>query len=289
MDARCQRRVEKVLMRLGELPAMPEAVAEVLRLTDDPSAEIHHISAAIEQDPALSAKVLRLSNSAYYGLKRQVGSIKLALVILGIRELRNIVLGSAAFSTVQAGESVPERTQELWRHSLIVAGLCKRLGDELRLEFQGEDFTAGLLHDMGKLVLWQRRERAYEAITREADKSPLTLYVLENETLGFTHADVAAALMQHWGLPDALVDALWLHHPVTGASLRSAVEPRLAALTRLANIAAHSGIEPPGDAARLDPEARDVLLSWPSGWVCPDFEMLAETKLELEAMPVPAL
>ncbi|MDX9976070.1 MAG: HDOD domain-containing protein, partial [FCB group bacterium] len=158
--------LNRVVSQLPDLPALPESVQEAMRLMESPSADASEISAAIERDPALTAKFLRLSNSSYYGLKRQVSSIRLAIVVLGMREVRNVLLGMAAFDAAHGHIQGDPLIQDMWRHSLEVAALSKKLGAELRLGLQGEDFVAGLLHDVGKAVLNFQFGPRYRAMYR---------------------------------------------------------------------------------------------------------------------------
>ena len=124
-------------------------------------------------------------------------------------------------------------------HSTRVAALCKKLGAHAKGTFQGEDFIAGLLHDVGKMVLWRQLEGEYRELYFAAQKSGVPLHVAEREKFGFDHADVIGALAAVWNLPDSLRLAMLYHHDAPGRDLQSAKSPRLAALLRIANAAAH--------------------------------------------------
>ena len=100
-----KKAVDRIIARVGDLPAMPAVVSEVLRVTDDPATAMSEVSSIVQADPALTAKILRVSNSSYYGMKQYVGTLKLALVILGVREVRNIVLGITVFETLKNEKS----------------------------------------------------------------------------------------------------------------------------------------------------------------------------------------
>lgn len=252
-----QSNIDEVVASLGDLPAMPKVVAEVLRLTEDTTVPMSEVSQIIEKDPALTAKLLKISNSPYYGMRQVVGTLKLALVILGTQEVRNIVMGVAVIDGLR-----DSRTEELlksddfWKHSVLVGGFAKQLGNYLELGLQGEDFVSGLLHDIGKLVLLQQLYDEYEALYRKSRLLQLPLVELEREAFGFDHADAAAALARHWNLPETLADAVWCHHPREDRSLKAAKDPRLAALVRIANAAAHEDLSAgsPEDVACVNDE-----------------------------------
>lgn len=234
-----QGNLEKVIHRVGELPAMPEVATEVIRLTDDPGVDIGEVGEVIQQDPALTAKLLQVSNSAYYGMRQVVGTVKLALVILGVSEVRNIVLALSVFDAFGGKGKVEELTRDgFWNHSFRVGAIAKRLGSHFELSFQGEDFVAGLLHDIGKLVLWNQLEEEYQDIYHASKQDGADLYALELDALGFDHADAGAALLRYWDMPETLADAVAYHHARDDRALTEAIDPKLAALVRVANLAA---------------------------------------------------
>ena len=232
--------IEEIVRKLGELPAMPLVVSEVLNRTEDPTISLSEVSGIIQQDPALTAKILKVSNSPYYGMRQVVGTLKLALVILGVREIRNIVLGISVVDALR-DESTDDLLREhgFWEHSALVAGMAKKLGTHLKLNFQGEDFIAGLLHDIGKMVLWRQLKGEYEQVFQMADGGVVELCKLEKTAFGFDHADAAAALAMRWNLPETLADAVRCHHSDTTRQLADAKDPQLAAVVRVANLAAH--------------------------------------------------
>ncbi|HIJ64527.1 MAG TPA: HDOD domain-containing protein [Candidatus Hydrogenedentes bacterium] len=232
-----EKELARVVARMGDLPAMPGIVAEVLRLSDDPKTGMAEMSEAIQRDPALSAKILRVSNSPYYGMRGYVGTLKLALVILGMVEVRNIALGISIFDALRDKTTEALLASDFWNHAFVVAALARKLGSRLGLGMQGEDFIAGLLHDIGKLVLWRQIGQEYIDIFRAGGGRGRPLCTLEAEQLGFTHADAAAALALQWNLPKSLADAIWCHAPA-GRNLDKAGNPRLAAIVRIANLAA---------------------------------------------------
>ena len=230
--------IDAIVSKIGDLPAVPEVVAEVIALTEDPEIELTDMVAAIEKDPALTAKVLKISNSSYYGMRQVVGSLRLALVVLGIREVRNVVLGIGIIDTLRLDRAkVLLDPTNFWDHSFKTGGLARRLTAHFDLALQGEEFVAGLLHDIGKLVLWRQNADEYKKVFRAAASPSEILQHIERDAFGFDHADIGAALAKSWNMPETLVDAIGYHHERDDLSLSDAADPQLAALIRIADLA----------------------------------------------------
>ena len=229
-------RISKIVSRVGDLPAMPESVSEVLRITGNPSASMTEVSAVVQSDPGMTAKILRVSNSSYYGMKQHVGTLKLALIILGVREVRNIVLGVSVFDAMRDGVD-PQTLQSIWMSGLRTAGLVKRLGREMAVAMQGEEFIAGLLSNIGKLALYREFGHKYTPMHLACERNWSALLAAENTLAGCTPADIAAALAFRWNLPRSLADALWFQYPNPEHLLSNAADPELAALLRIAKLA----------------------------------------------------
>ena len=233
--------IERIVASVGDLPAMPAVVSEVLRMTDDPASDMAKVSSTIQADPAMTAKILRVSNSPYYGMKQYVGTLKLALVILGVREVRNIVLGISVFETLKDAKTDAKLVQDIWHHSLQVAGVAKNLGATMGLGLQGEEFITGLLSDIGKMVLLRQMGERYGKLLTKFQSDTTGLCQEELLEVGCTHADLAMALAAHWNLPQSLCDSLWYQYSCTceDRSLKGAVDPKLAAVVRIAKSAVY--------------------------------------------------
>jgi HD-like signal output (HDOD) protein len=231
---------ERVNGIVGDLPALPAVVGEVLRVTEDPNASTADVSEIVQSDPAMTAKVLRVSNSSYYGMKQYVGTLKLALVILGVREVRNIVLGISVFETVSERGSDMKVAQEIWNGSLKTAGVCKKLAAVMGLGLQGEEFIAGLLADIGLMGLLRSDDATYQVLYESLSHDKLALRKAESLHYGFTHAAVSMAMTQRWNLPQTLSDALGMQYQSEGVSLRDSKDPKLTALVRIAKAIEHT-------------------------------------------------
>ena len=190
----------RAIAEFGDLPTLAPVAVEVLRLADDDRATLDDIGRAISRDPGLASQMLRVANSAMYGMGGEVTSLGRAATILG---LRTVKLLSLSFSVVTRPDESDATGQRLWRHTLIKAALSRRLADTYERRLADECFIAGLLGNMGKLVL-EGQPRYVEA----RGNAPWIDPVAEMEMLGTTSDDIAALVLESWGLPQLLADAI---------------------------------------------------------------------------------
>jgi len=188
---------------------MPPVVQEVLRLTASKDAQARDLADAVSQDQGLASKLLRLANSAYYGLSRQVSSVPEAVNVVGFSKVRTAAIASAAYEVVPGSDR--ELRSRLWRHSVAVASVCNRLAVRSGHLDPEEAVAAGLLHDSGVLVFDQVYPREYRAV-REAVTDEVALPEVEAREMGLTHAELGSRLLIHWSLPIALTIAAAGHH-----------------------------------------------------------------------------
>ena len=239
MQTPINKGVERLVLDLSDLPALPSVVSEVMSLTEVPNVSMERIGAQIEKDPVLTAKILKVSNSPYYGMRRFIGTLKLALVVLGVREVRNIVLGVSVFDAVDDKSLNRVVREAFWAHATLVGGIARHIAVDVVAGLQGEEFVSGLLHDMGKMVMWRQMGEPYLSLMSAFGDNPAQMQQKELALFGYDHADVAAALSFHWNLPRTLADAVYYHHERTDGVLADAKDPRLAALIRMADQLAH--------------------------------------------------
>lgn len=193
------------------LPALPESYRRLSALLDDPSSSLREVAAVVEHDMAISAKLLQLVNSAFFGLPRRVTSVAQAVSYLGVSLVKNLVLSLSVFSMFTDAERPPGFSLEaVEEHSFAVAsvasGLCGR-------NEQAEDaFMAGLLQDIGKLILAKHMPEQFVEVMCIAVDEGRPMHELEVEHLGVTHAEIGAYLLGIWGLPVAVVEGVANHH-----------------------------------------------------------------------------
>jgi len=235
MDEQAVQQFRAEVIARKNLPTLPTVLTKILQLVDGESSNGRDLIAVIERDQALTGKMLRLANSAFFGQSRRVATIPRAVVLLGFTTVRNLALGVKVWDALGAGVSRP-RLQELWAHGVAVAVATKSLTARLRAGDPDEAFTAGLLHDVGRLVLAMRfREHYWETAggAGEAD----VLDASESAAFGVDHAEVGAWILEAWSLPATIVDAVRLHHTAdarTGVPAVLGVADRLVAGTDVA-------------------------------------------------------
>jgi putative nucleotidyltransferase with HDIG domain len=217
--------IERLLQSVNDLPSLPEVALKVTRLVEDPSVSAAAIGRVVSTDQALTARVLRLANSAFYGVSRRIGTVQEAVVVLGFRTIKTLTLAASLYPAL-SGEvrGYALERGDLWRHSIACAvgaqALAKEMGStapRVGPVTPDEAFVAGLLHDIGKMVL-SVHLKEYFGQTRDralADNVPFLL--AERAILGIDHAQAGAAMAERWNLPAALVDAIACHHDPLGA------------------------------------------------------------------------
>jgi putative nucleotidyltransferase with HDIG domain len=205
-------KVKQIMDRVKSFPGMPATAAKILPLLRDPEAGAARVEAIIQVDPGLTANLLKLANSAYFGLPSQVGSVRQAILFIGWKRLSQLVLTMCMSGLMKApvpGYNLPRGN--LWRHSVAVSTAADVLVRSLALDDADEVFTAALLHDIGKLVLGAYVQEDLDRIEQMVEKG-LTFEVAEYIVLGTTHAEIGARILQRWSLPQRLVNAVSLHH-----------------------------------------------------------------------------
>jgi putative nucleotidyltransferase with HDIG domain len=192
---------------------MPAVVIKIQQLLFDPNSTAQQVADCIESDQAIAAKVLKIANSTYYGMSGKVSSVHHAAVILGFKALGELCT-IAAFSDFM-GNKLPGygyHSDELWKHSLAVAGAAKLIAEKINPPIIHEALTAGLIHDIGKLILdpyvLEQRE-TFDAFMEDGNQ---TFLEAEKQILGFDHAEIAAEICTHWKFPESLTQAIQYHH-----------------------------------------------------------------------------
>lgn len=204
---------EYIYESVRSLPPLPAVVDRLLALSRTPEVDFDKMAQVIESDPALTARILRAANSAFYGVSRRVQSIQQAIVLLGHEAVINLALGVSVLNLKRnLLKQWPGDPTAFWRHSLSVALMARTIARQLNRSDSEEAFVAGLLHDIGKLVLLSHHGVVYAQTILAARQSSAPLYLLERELFDVDHAAAGYALCQHWNLPETLAQAIAEHH-----------------------------------------------------------------------------
>lgn len=210
---------------LQSVPLPPRAVQELLRLSHESDVDMQRIVNTITSDEALTARVIRVVNSALFGLKRRVSSVQQATVLLGKGAITQIAVGVAALHMETATPSdLPLSRQAFWRHSMGTAFLARQLGRNTSTVDTEEAFTAGLLHDIGKLVLMGYLGPEYAHVLQQAESDRRPLHQVEREMLGVDHDDIGRELCNRWKLSDTFQSALSVHQDDETNALKRIVQ-----------------------------------------------------------------
>ena len=204
---------KKILRQLKDLPPMPQVVFKARNLLADPEAELRDLSSLLESDQAIATKVLKLANSAYYGLSGKVSSIRHASSLLGFKalgQLISMVGTSAVLGKTLLGYDLD--SAGAWRHSLITASASRIIALRRNSQLENDAFSAGLIHDVGKLVLDRhvhKRKADFERLTEGGRNSMLAA---EQNILGLDHAEIGYEVCQYWNIPETISKAIKFHH-----------------------------------------------------------------------------
>lgn len=199
---------------LRDLPALPGIVARVLKETENQEVSAHNIEKLLSSDQALASKVLRVVNSAYYGLSGQITSLSQAIMILGMPQVRNLVLSVSAISTMKPKTPRQHETLKLfWLHAFGTAAATQLIAQQKRMKVNDTEalFLGGLLHDIGKLFLYSMFTQTYDQVIKYAQDKQIPVTEAENKLLGIDHSQIGAAMAAAWKLPQALNDLISKH------------------------------------------------------------------------------
>ncbi|EGW37116.1 HDOD domain-containing protein [Desulfosporosinus sp. OT] len=225
-------KLEHILKRVQALPPLPTSAMRVIALTKNPATSVKELETVIAQDPALTAGILRQANSAYYGYARRISSLQEAIVMLGFQVIQGLAMSAAIAPLLKEQLVGYEIEQEgLWKHSLLTAMAAKRLCRHQKLTYGDIAFTAGLLHDIGKLIISIYVQEVGDYLLNKVNEAKFSYVELEEKVIGYNHATVGGYLAKTWNLPDDLVQAISYHH----IPLSAQIYTELACVVHVAN------------------------------------------------------
>jgi putative nucleotidyltransferase with HDIG domain len=254
-------KVQQIVSNIRNLPTPPLVFHQIQKVSSDPDVPSSRLAKILSEDPAMSVKVLKLTNSAFYGLSREVVSVQQAVTLVGMEAIKSLVLSASVLDMFKSKDLDQEYQERFWRHSLAT-GLCGRLlAKGLRARGVADPdsaFSAGLLHDIGKLIVCCFLPDGFHSVKEALERDTTSLeYEVEERVLGYSHAQIGGFLAAEWKLPQTLIDAISSHHnPGVAESDRS-----VAHIIHIADGVAHRtfDLNPRGVRHPINPEVMDFM------------------------------
>jgi putative nucleotidyltransferase with HDIG domain len=230
---------QKIYAKIDELPTLPAVIPKLLSLMDNPKSSAEDVTEIISHDPALTAKLLKVANSAYYGFPAKISDLKHAVALLGFNMVKSLTISISVIKNLPPGkQSAYFSAAGLWLHSLVVATVMQDMGRRFYPQDDNHNylFIIGLLHDLGKVVLDQFFPEPFNKVLEKANAGEhVKLHQVELEIIGIDHCEVSAMLLTRWKFPQKIVQTIAGHHRqevLAGGSQKDAV------LLRIANVVA---------------------------------------------------
>jgi len=222
--------VAKVSSRwLGEVSGLvspPDVYVKVFDLMESPTATADDMGLIISQDPSLTARLLKIVNSPFYNFSSRIDTVSRAVAVIGLRELYSLVVAVSAVKSFSAIPNDVVNMDTFWRHSIYCGIISRLLAKRCNVLHTERLFIAGLLHDIGSLVIYNRVPDVAKRMLDTANGDEEMLFAIESEELGFTHADLGGELLKQWSLPESLQEAVAFHHQpgrAKGAKMEAAI------------------------------------------------------------------
>jgi HD-like signal output (HDOD) protein len=213
-----EQAVNNAIREISHIATLPEITLRIIELVESPNSTAQDLNKVISNDPALCSRILKVVNSAFYGLPGQIGSINRAIVLLGLNAVKNIAIAASLAKLFRGGSLTPEfSAKDLWAHSIATATASKMICDHLKLAFADEAFLAGLIHDLGIIVEIQAdRHRIIDVVGRvkpdENGAPTADMLEIETEIYGANHQDFGQGLCEKWKFPKNFAHVCGYHH-----------------------------------------------------------------------------
>jgi len=207
------KKLERIVTHIEDLPTLPTTVLKITELINNPKSSARDIADIVTDDQVLTARLLKLVNSSFYGFPQKISTVTGAIVLLGFDAIRDLLLTTSIFDVfLTKNKAIKNDLEGLWKHSLGCAVAAKVIGSYTKHDKLEELFVAGLLHDIGKVVETLFFPDDFSRISSLVKQKRIRIVQAEEEILGFTHADTGKLLAEQWNLPPKLVSVIANHH-----------------------------------------------------------------------------
>lgn len=223
------------IQNIIHLPALPTIAMEVIGIIENPKTNVHTLSSIISKDQVLASKILKIANSPFYGYSKTIATLDFAIVILGFETLKEAVLSVSLISHLSKNVSKDFNINSFWGHSIATSVIARELAKNLGYKILAEAFVAGLIHDLGILILNQYFLKEFDEVIELSKTNNIPITEAEMKVLGVTHDEIGSWLAQRWNFPKQLIESMRYHHNPSLA----VINKQLAAIVHFAEFLAH--------------------------------------------------
>lgn len=263
------KELETMIMTASDLPTIPVVATKVMQLIEDENVSADELAKVVASDPAVAARVLKISNSSFYGCQRQIQTLSHAIVVLGFGTLKSLVV---AASVKQVYQPYGLTEKMLWEHSFGAGLAARMIAKGTRLVSEEEAFLGGLFHDIGKIILNTLDSQRFQSVMQLCYNEGVTFEEAERQVYSYTHSEVGGLVIKKWNFPDLLMNAVLKHHSFDFAADEDPYQAHLTCVVGLANLFCHKV----GIGTREPEEGLDLVQSIPALQLAIDQQSMEE-------------
>lgn len=205
--------IAKIIEKISEVSTLPRILQLIIAATADPNAGALHLQNILKADPALTAKILKAANSAYYGVSQKILNVKLAVMFLGFKAVKNLAIAASVCDMFRSGRQINNYSREaLWQHSMAVAICAKSIAQRSGLQTGEDIFTVGIMHDIGIIMEDQYLHEDFTGMLNDPRCAECGITEVEHAVFGFDHAQLGARVMDRWKMPEEIYRPIEYHH-----------------------------------------------------------------------------
>jgi len=245
------KELETMIMSASDLPTIPVVATKVMQLIEDENVSAEELAKVVASDPAVAARVLKISNSSFYGCQRQIQTLSHAIVVLGFGTLKSLVV---AASVKQVYQPYGLTEKMLWEHSFGAGLAARMIAKEIRRVSSEEAFLGGLFHDIGKIILNSMDSKRFQGVMQRCYNFGVSFEEAERQAYPYTHSEVGGLVIKKWNFPDLLMKTVLQHHTFVFDADEELYQKNLTCVVGLANLFCHKigiGVREPDDELEL--------------------------------------